>query len=505
MLAIGLSYEDAIRIVATGFLIISVVITLNGAVGVLYHAPFPVLARAGWGFWGSYVAIISRVILAMFWFAIQTVNGGDTVFVMITAIWPSFARLHNGIPANEGITTAQMVSFFLCKPQVSCPNMLSRTEEYYPVWLVQIPFLYMHPNNLRYLFITKSILVPICFLAILIWSFRSTGGTGGPLLASSSKASIGGSAYSYAWLSSLTSVIGSWATLSVNMPDFSRYSKASVKWQWLYVPMLPIVFTFISFIGIAATSAGQEHYGVLDWNPANLISKWPNRSCKFFAGLAFSLAALGVNISANSLSAANDLAALAPSYINIRRGQLICALIAWVMVPWKILATAAGFLNFMSAYTVFLGPIAAILVWDFWWIHDMKYDVVALYHPEGIYHYRYGINWRAIAAFFVGVAPNLPGFVNSINPAIDPGVGVRPYTFAWILGFAVTSLKYVVLSTIWKPTETMIPRAILPDEIYEGTGADTVTIEGKALGDDVEREGSGEKRFKKADKELRVL
>ena len=251
------------------------------------------------------------------------------------------------------------------------------------VWLAQIPFLYMHPNNLRYLFITKSILVPICFIAMLIWAFRSTGGTGGPLLSSSAKASVGGSTYSYAWLSSLTSVIGNYATLSVNMPDFSRYSKASVKWQWLYVPMLPIVFTFISFIGIACTSAGEAHYGSLDWNPATLIANWPNRACKFFAAFAFSIAALGVNISANSLSAANDLAALFPSYINIRRGQLICALIAWIMVPWKILATASGFLNFMSAYSVFLGPIASILVWDFWWVHKMKYDVVALYHPEG--------------------------------------------------------------------------------------------------------------------------
>lgn len=146
--------------------------------------------------------------------------------------------------------------------------------------------------------------------------------------------------------------------------------------------MLPIVFTFIAFIGIACTSAGEAHYNQLLWNPANLIAQWPNRSCRFFAAFAFSLAALGVNISANSLSAANDLAALAPSFVNIRRGQLICALVAWIMVPWKILATAEGFLNFMSAYSVFLGPIAAILVWDFWWVHGMKYDVVALYQPD---------------------------------------------------------------------------------------------------------------------------
>lgn len=240
----------------------------------------------------------------------------------------------------------------------------------------------MHPNNLRYLFITKSILVPICFIAILIWSFRITNGTGGVLLASTAKSTIAGSAYSYAWLSSMTAVIGNYSTLAVNMPDFSRYSRASVKWQWLYVPMLPIVFTFISFCGIAAASAGLSTYGTLEWNPATLISLWPNRACRFFAGAAFALAALGVNISANSLSAANDLAALFPSYINIRRGQLICAVVAWVMVPWKILASAGSFLNFMSAYSVFLGPIAAILVWDFWLVHKRKYDVVALYHPD---------------------------------------------------------------------------------------------------------------------------
>lgn len=122
-----------------------------------------------------------------------------------------------------------------------------------------------------------------------------------------------------------------------------------------------------------------------------------------------------------------------------------------------------------------------------------------------IYRYTYGINWRAITAFVVGVAPNLPGFINSINPAINPGVGIRPYTFAWILGFTITSLIYVLLSTIFKPRETMIPRAILPDEVYDGEVGESVTIEGKSLGDDVERGGSGENEWKKEDGELRVL
>lgn len=123
---------------------------------------------------------------------------------------------------------------------------------------------------------------------------------------------------------------------------------------------------------------------------------------------------------------------------------------------------------------------------------------------DSIYRYTYGINWRAIAAFVVGVAPNLPGFINSINPAIDVGVGQRPYTFAWLLGFVITSLIYVVLSTIFPPTETMIPRAILPDEVYDGEGGASVTIEGKAIEDDVERDAIGEEKWKKEEDELRV-
>lgn len=262
-------------------------------------------------------------------------------------------------------------------------SIMVTTTDLRIVWLIQLPFLYLHPNTLRYLFITKSIVVPICCIAMLIWAFRSTNGTGGPLLSGDAKATVHGSAYSYAWLSSMTSIIGSFSTISVNMPDFSRYSKANVKWQWLYVPMLPVIFTCLAFIGTAVTSAGREHYGVLEWNPAILITHWPNRACQFFATFALALATLGSNISSNSISAANDLSALFPSYINIRRGQLACALFAWATVPWKILATANGFLNFMSAYSVFLGPVAAILVLDFWWVHKMKYDIVALYHPEG--------------------------------------------------------------------------------------------------------------------------
>jgi cytosine/uracil/thiamine/allantoin permease len=266
--------------------------------------------------------------------------------------------------------------------------------------------------------------------------------------------------------------------------------------------MLPIVFTFISFIGIAAASAGQVRYGELQWDPMALVSNWSSRSCRFFAAFSFALAALGVNISANSLSAANDLTALFPQYVNIRRGQLICAVIAWALVPWKILESAGSFLNFMAAYAVFLGPIAAIMLFDFWVIHQRKYDVLALYQPNDIYRYTYGINWRAIVAFVIGVAPNLPGFINSINTSIYVGVGVHPYQFGWLLGFVATTIVYLALEYGFPPRETFIEKAVLPDDIYDNSvHIEGVSVEGDrkySNGEDAEVQHDGEKRGWKA-------
>ncbi|KAI9730748.1 MAG: hypothetical protein M1834_005717 [Cirrosporium novae-zelandiae] len=470
IIAVGLTWRESLATVAVGFFIVSIVISLNGAIGVIHHAPFPVIARASWGFWGSYIAIISRAILAIFWFAIQTMNGAETVQVMLGAIWPSFLTLPNHIPESQGIATNTMVSFFL-------------------FWLVQIPFLYMHPNTLRWLFVVKSIIVPITFLAMLIWAFKATDG-GGDIW--DQHTNVHGSAYSWVWLSSLTSVIGNYATLSVNQADFSRYSRVSVKWQLLYVPMLPIVFTFIAFIGIAASSAGAARYDQgFQWDPMDLISNWTNRSCRFFVAFAFAIATLGVNISANSLSAANDLTALFPRYVNIRRGQLLCALFCWCLVPWKILASAGNFLNFMSAYSVFLGPIAAIMVMDFWVVHKRKYNTLALYQPDEIYRYWHGINWRAIVAFLVGVAPNLPGLINSVNSSISVGVGVHPYQFGWLLGFFSTALVYTVLSLAFKDKESFIDKTVLPDEIYGES-----ELEGIPQGGDEESLGNQELKGK---------
>ena len=112
---------------------------------------------------------------------------------------------------------------------------------------------------------------------------------------------------------------------------------------------------------------------------------------------------------------------------------------------------------------------------DFWVVHGRKYDVLALYQYGSIYHYWNGINWRAWVAFLVGIAPSLPGLINSVNTKINPGVGIRPYEFGWILGFVATGLVYIILMFVFRPEETFIDKAVLPDDIY---AARTGTIEG---------------------------
>ncbi|KZT61455.1 NCS1 nucleoside transporter family [Calocera cornea HHB12733] len=442
LLASGLSWRQALPCIVVGHTIIAAAITANGTIGARLHIPFPVLNRSSFGFWFSYFSVVSRLVLAMFWFAIQTYTGSECVYQMLKAIWPSFARLPNRLPAGANITSAQLLSYFL-------------------YWLIQLPFLLIPAHRIRWLFLVKSVAVTITGVSMMVWAFVVTGGAGAIF---GQGASVSGSRLAWAWLSGLNSVLGNYATLSVNIPDFTRLAQHP-RHQYIQLLVIPLSFTFIAFQGIVVTSAGYILYGAYYWDPLRLIDNWDNRAAAFFASLAFCLATLGTNIGANSISAANDFTALAPRWLNIRRGQILCALIGgWVIIPWEILATASGFLNFMGGYTVFLGPICAIMIVDYWFVKHQKIDVPALYNPHGRYHYIAGINWRAALALLVSVPPNLPGLINAINPAIEVGGGVYPYDIAWLLGFTLAGITYYASSVLFPARETLIKHAVDVDE-----------------------------------------
>ena len=459
VVALGLNWRDAIPIMVVGTSCVAVPMVLNGAIGARLHIPFSVIVRSAFGYYFGYFCIVSRCILAMFWLGIQGANGAECITIMLRAIWPSYNDIKNTLPASAGISTQGMVSYFL-------------------FWIIQLPLLLIPPTRLRYLFMVKLIAAPVTALATMGWIVSKAGGSGALF---DQPERIHGSTRAYLWLSSMSAVTGSWATLACNIPDFSRYAKSS-KGKYIQLPFLPIIFTICGVMGIITTSASYVVYGQYLWNPLTIIEYWLDnkggRAAAFFAALSWYIAQVGTNITANSISAANDMTVMFPRFINIKRGCIIAAIIGgWVIVPWKILASASTFLAFMGGYAVFLGPMAGIIASDYWLVKRLHIDVPALYNPRGRYRYNVtGINPRAFIAFFTAVGPLLPGLAFSINPAgthITEGTK-HLYTFDWLFGFITSIVLYTGLSYIFPPKDALIkktvfgiPRTPEDEEAYE--------------------------------------
>lgn len=334
---------------------------------------------------------------------------------------------------------------------------------YFLFWIIQLPLLLIPPTKLRWLFIVKLIAAPITAIATMGWCVHKAGG-GGALF--DQTPTVSGSNYAYLWLSCMSSVTGSWATLACNIPDFSRYAKSS-KGQYIQLPFLPIIFTVCGVLGIVTTSATKVIYGEFYWNPLDILAHWQmsghgGRAAAFFAALSWYIAQVGTNITANSISAANDLTVLFPRWVNIFRGCIIAAIIGgWVIVPWKILSSASTFLSFMAGYSIFLAPMAGIMASDYWIIKRRNIDVPALYDPHGRYRYFYGVNWQGLVAFLLALCPNIPGLAYAINSDNHITAGAKHlYTFCWLYGFVSSITIYVTLHKIFPAKESMIDRTI---------------------------------------------
>ncbi|QKX64800.1 uncharacterized protein TRUGW13939_11976 [Talaromyces rugulosus] len=458
--ASGLSATDTVLLTLVAALCNAIPTVLNGAVGADLHVPFPVAIRASYGTYFAYFCVASRAILALFWFGVQSSFGGQCVTPIITAIWPSYANLPNHLPASAAITTQGMVSYVIYH-------------------ILQAPFLFIPTHKLQYMFIFKSVLVPPMALAMVIWiSVKAGGGT--ELFHTPS--TVHGSQRAWLWLMNMTSITGGFSTLAVNISDFSRFSKkpGGPVWQ---LPMIPIFKVLTGLFGIIAASASQKVYGSVLWSPLNIIDQWKGssggRAAAFFCASLWLLAQICNNISANSVSFANDLTTMFPKWINIRRGMVVCMLLGgWALCPWIIIKNASTFLSFMGAYAIFMAPIAGILFCDYWLIKRRKYDVPALYDPRGIYYYRFGTNWRALACTLVVVVPLLPGLAKAVTPDnVHINTGLEHlYSINYLYGFGLSTTFYFILNYFWPDQRTLIP-AVVPGVVVAHLAAVDSDIE----------------------------
>lgn len=277
------------------------------------------------------------------------------------------------------------------------------------------------------------------------------------------KGTVTGTTRAWLWLSSMASITGGFSTLAVNTPDFSRFARKPRSQVW-QLPFIPIFKILVSIFGVVGAAASKSLYGKILWSPLDILAQWQGspggRVATFFCAALWALAQICVNISANSVSFGNNITSLFPKYFNIRRGVIFAMLVGgWAMVPWIILSSASTFLNFMSAYAVFMAPIAGIMLTDYWFVKKHKIDVPALYDPEGIYG---KCNWRSLLILVFVIIPMLPALAHKVTPANVhiPTALSNIFAINWLYGFITSCVLYYALNIIFPEVGTLIPYVI---------------------------------------------
>ena len=424
----GMNWWQALATIFLGNAIVLVPMLLNGRAGARYGIPFPVFARASFGVLGANVPALLRAVIACGWFGIQTWIGGYACFQAAVRWWPALGTLPAVFPAGWGLATGPAICFFL-------------------FWLVNMYVVYLGVDSIRKLLVFKAFFLPLAALALLAWGIWAAHGLG-PILAQPAHFATPGAFWQF-FFPALTGMVGFWATLSLNIPDFTRYAVSQRAQEVGQALGLPLPMTLFSFVGVVVTSATLIVFGKTIWDPVVLAGRFEGRWLVTGAMLAVALSTLATNIAANIVSPANDFANLAPQRISFRLGGYFTGVVGLLIFPWKLIADPSGFIfTWLVGYSALLGPIGGILIADYYVLRGQELVVSDLYQLRGRYTYRRGFNPAALVALVLGVLPCVPGFLAAIG-AVDKA-GVWPwllglYNYAWFVGFLVAAGVYLGL------------------------------------------------------------
>jgi NCS1 family nucleobase:cation symporter-1 len=403
----GMNWKQAVMTIFIGNVIVLVPMLLNSHPGAKYGVPFPVLARAPFGVLGANVAAVLRALVACGWFGIQTWIGGEAISTLLATLAPGWKNFPYSVP----------ICFLL-------------------FWLINLAVILMGIESIR---ILQGISAPILLavgVLLLAWAYHKAGGFG-PMLAAPSRFRNFADFLKFL-IPALNGTVGFWATVSLNIPDFTRFARNQREQILGQALALPTTMTLYAFIGIAVTSATVIIYGTAISDPVQLLSRFHSPVAVVISLMAILLATLNVNIGANVVSPANDFSNLWPRKISFRTGGVITCLMGIALMPWKLLANYNTFiLGWLGGYAAFLGPVAGIMICDYFVIRKRVLLVEDLYLRNGIYEYSRGFNWRAILALAVGAGTALVGL-------IAPSVRVL-YDYSWFVGFAVSFATYFVM------------------------------------------------------------
>lgn len=418
----GMNWWQAVLTIFIGNAIVLVPMLLNGKAGAKYGIPFPVLARASFGTKGANIPAMLRAIVACGWFGIQTWIGGASLYNLLRAWMPSLQPINNDSLFPQPLPALCFIAF----------------------WLLNMFIIYKGVESIKKLLVFKAIFLPIAALALFCWAIIAAKGLG-PILSSPSKFTDNASFFSF-FFPALTAVVGFWATLSLNIPDFTRYAKNQTAHLKGQTYGLPTSMTIFAFIGVVVTSASAIIYGSPEWDPVELVGKFENKFVVSFAMIGILISTLATNIAANIVSPANDFSNLSPAKINFRLGGYITGIIGVLIFPWKLMADPNGYIfTWLIAYSSLLGPVGGIMIVDYFLINKETLALDDLYQPKGIYSFKTGFNPAAMWALLLGILPNVPGFLSQvklIDNDVFPTWIAHLYHYAWFVGFAVSALVY---------------------------------------------------------------
>ena len=420
LMAQGMTWWQAMGTILLGNVIVLVPMILNAHAGTKYGVSFPVLCRASFGVRGANVPALLRAVVACGWFGIQTWIGALALDTLMNAVWSGWSGI--------SIHTALAFAAF---------------------WGLQVAIILKGTEGIKVLESWSAPLLLGGGALLLIWAVRNGGGLG-HVLEQSQKLQTGTADFWKVFPAALTANVGYWATLSLNIPDFTRYAKNQRSQMLGQALGLPTTMTAFAFIGVAVTSATIVIFGEPIWDPVVLVTKIGGAGVIVFAMLVVLAAQLTTNMAANVVSPSNDFSNLSPRRISYVTGGLITAVIGVLMMPWRLYADAAAYIfTWLLGYSSLMGALGGILIVDYWIIRRQQLDVDDLFSEQGRYRYRSGVNPAAIIALVLSVLPVVPGFLRAASTpggvVPDPGFFDVLYSYAWFVTFALSGLFYYAL------------------------------------------------------------
>jgi NCS1 family nucleobase:cation symporter-1 len=407
LIAGGMSWRQAVVTIFLGNLIVLIPMLLNAHAGTRYGIPFPVFVRASFGVRGANVPAILRALVACGWFGIQAWIGGQAIYAMLRIVWPDAAN----------VPGCSWICFFL-------------------FWAINMAVIWRGIETIKFLEGIGAPFMLVVGLLLLFWITRKAGGFG-PVLRAQSKFHSSGEFVRF-FIPALTGMVGFWSTVALNIPDFTRYAKSQRAQMTGQALGLPTAMTLYAFIGVAVTSASAIIFGEPIWDPVVLLGRFNQPVVGLIAMVALLLATLNTNVAANVVSPSNDFSNLRPSLISFRTGGLITGVVGILMMPWKLLSDFSAYIfGWLVGCSALLGPIAGIMICDYYLLRRRQLAVEDLYVRGGAYEYRGGFNPRAMVALAAGV---LVAVVGLAVPELR-----WLYDYAWFVGFVVGGGFYFLL------------------------------------------------------------